>query len=83
MPYFVRKDTGETLFGSEIARHVGEIFRQGGSDQWYRLSVSELLPERYKEMAPYLTKGSELFDVWFDNSLSWDYALRQDAHSDN
>jgi len=24
-----------------------------------------------------------LFDVWFDNSFSWDFVLRQDAHSNN
>ena len=76
MPYFVRTDTGETIFNSEIARHVAEIFRNGGSDQWYQLSVAELLPERYKDISPYLMKGTDIFDVWFDNSLSWDYALR-------
>ena len=54
MPYFVRTDTGETIFNSEIARHVAEIFRNGGSDQWYRLSVAELLPKRFKELSPHL-----------------------------
>lgn len=24
-----------------------------------------------------------MFDVWFDNSLSWDFALLKDAHSMN
>ena len=83
IPYFVRTDTGEILCDSEIARHVADIFKEGGSDQWYQLSVKELLPSRYHEQASFLAKGSQLFDVWFDNSLSWDFALKQDAHSES
>ena len=83
MPYFVRTDTGEVLCDSEIARHVAEKFREGGSDQWYNLSVQELLPARYHDQAQFLRKGDQLFDVWFDSSLTWDFALKQDAHSNS
>ena len=84
IPYFVRKDTQEVLFDSEIARHVSEVFRKnGGSDAWLKLSVEELLPPRYRSDAPHLAKGNQIFDVWFDNALSWDYALVKDAHSQN
>lgn len=63
---------------------MAEVFRkQGGSDAWYKLSVEELLPRRYRSEAPHLTKGKEIFDVWFDNSLSWDFSLLKDAHSLN
>ena len=84
IPFFVRHDTEEILYDSEIARHVSEVFRkQGGSDAWYKLSVEELLPPRYKSQAPHLSKGRQIFDVWFDNSMSWDFALLKDAHSIN
>ena len=84
IPFFVRKDTDEILFDSEIARHVAEIFRRrGGSDAWYELGVEELLPQRYKSEAAQLKKGTHIFDVWFDNSLTWDYTLLRDAHSHN
>ena len=84
IPYFTRKDTGEVLFDGEIARYVADIFRkQGGSDAWYKLSVSELLPERYRSEAEHLAKGTQIFDVWFDNALSWDFALNKDAHQES
>ena len=84
IPYFVRSDTHEVLCDGEIARHVAEVFRKnGGSDAWYSLPVIDLLPPRYKDQSAFLKKGSEIFDVWFENSLSWDFVLRRDAHSDN
>ena len=84
IPYFVRKDTEQILCDSEIARHVSEVYRKnGGSDAWFKLSVEELLPARYKSEAAHLAKGTQVFDVWFDNSLSWDFALLKDAHSMN
>ena len=84
IPFFVRKDTEEIVCDGEIARYVGDVFRKhGGSDAWYKLSVEELLPPRYKKDATFLTKGKQVFDVWFDNALSWDYVLLKDAHSMN
>lgn len=59
IPYFVRKDTEEVLCDGEIARHVGEVFRKhGGSDAWYKLTVDELLPKRYRHEAEHLVKGN-------------------------
>lgn len=69
---------------AEIVRHVASVFRTHlGSDAWFTLPIADLLPVRYKDLASKLVKGDQVFDVWFDNSLSWDYALTQDAHSDN
>jgi len=42
-----------------------------------------LLPTKYKEEASNYMKGKQIFDVWFDTSLTWDFVLRKDAHSDN
>ena len=69
---------------AEIVRHVAGVFRTHlGSDAWFTLPIVDLLPARYKDLASKLVKGDQVFDVWFDNSLSWDYALTQDAQSDN
>ena len=84
IPYFYKIGTDEVLSNPEITRHVAEIIRQhGGSDAWYTLSVFELLPDKYKADASNYSKGQQIFDVWFDTSLTWDFVLRKDAHSDN
>lgn len=72
------------LCDAEIARHFATlVLKNGGSDCWYRMSVNELLPERYKNIASKLVKGNQIFDCWFDNSLSWDFVLRSNSHNDN
>lgn len=76
IPYFTYRDSGEVLMDAEIARYVATLFRrEGGSDAWFRLPVEELLPPRYKSEARKLEKGSQVFDVWFDNALTWGYVL--------
>jgi len=35
------------------------------------------LPKRYWDEAGKLTKGDQVFDVWFDNALSWNYVLNE------
>ena len=78
IPFFVRKDTGETLLDAEISLHVAKVFReQGGSDAWFKLPVVDLLPPRYRGIADKLVKGDQVFDVWFDNALTWNYVLNQ------
>lgn len=85
IPFFVRKDTGEVVLDTEIALHVAKVFReQGGSDAWFKLPVAALLPERHQEIADKLVKGDQVFDVWFDNALTWNYVLNDnDFHSNN
>jgi isoleucyl-tRNA synthetase len=83
VPYFTRReDPSQVLADQEIARHVARVFReQGGSDAWYRLPVAELLPPRYRDQAAHLVKGTQAFDVWFDNALSWGFT--EDFHERN
>jgi len=83
IPYFYNKNTKKIFTNQEIARHVAKVFReQGGSDAWYTLSVRELLPDAYKDEAIHLVKGDEVFDVWFDNSLTWKTILNDKEHLD-
>lgn len=58
IPYFERIGTGEILSSPEITRHVANVIRQhGGSDAWYNLSISDLLPTRHKAEADQFQKG--------------------------
>jgi isoleucyl-tRNA synthetase len=76
IPYFVRHDTGEVLMDAEIIRHVADVFKNNqGADAWYHLPVHDLLPPKYRDISSNYIKGNQIFDCWFDNSLSWDYAL--------
>lgn len=84
IPFFTRKDTGEVLIDSEIVAHVAEIVRTHGSDAWFTFSIKDLLPVRYQNIAEKLEKGDQVFDVWFDNGLTWNYVLNEtDFHEDN
>jgi isoleucyl-tRNA synthetase len=59
IPYFTYKESDKVLCDAQIARHFAELVRlNGGTDCWYRLSVRELLPERYKNIASKLDKGT-------------------------
>ena len=61
---------------TDITWHVSELFKLHGSDAWYTLPLKELLPLRYHSQIDMLTKGDQVFDVWFDNSFTWDFVLR-------
>jgi len=52
----------------------------GTSDIWYTFDIADLLPRRYKDQASELQKGYQVFDSWFDSSLSWSFALENQIH---
>ncbi len=84
IPFFTRQDTGEILIDSEIVSHVADIFRSHGSDTWFTFPIKDLLPSRYHNIADKLQKGDQVFDVWFDNALTWNYVLNEsDYHEQN
>jgi isoleucyl-tRNA synthetase len=56
----------------EIIEHFAQqVEHFGSSDIWYSFKTVDLLPPRYKEQASLLDKGDQVFDSWFDSSLSW------------
>ena len=75
IPFFTYRDSGKILLDSEILDHfmsLGET--HGTSDIWYSMDVADLLPPRYKDEAKQLEKQFQVFDSWFDSSLSWKFA---------
>lgn len=83
IPYFINKHSKKVFVNQETVLHVAKIFREHGSDAWYDLSIKELLPDAYKHQANDLIKGDEVFDVWFDNSLTWKTILLDQVHYDD
>jgi len=78
VPFFKYKDTGKVLMDTEIIEYFASLVEQHGtSDVWYSLDVADLLPPRYRSQADQLEKQYQVFDCWFDSSLSWNYVLNQ------
>lgn len=51
--------------------HIEKLFTEHGSDCWWTMDESELLPEEYKGEADKWQKGTDTMDVWFDSGSSW------------
>ncbi len=76
LPIFYHKHTGETLLNNETILHIEKLFRAKGSDCWWRLPISDLLPSSFSSQAEDFVKGSDTMDVWFDSGSSWAAVLK-------
>ncbi|MBN3947777.1 MAG: isoleucine--tRNA ligase [Nostoc sp. NMS7] len=77
IPVFYDEATGEPLLNEEIINHVQGIIAEKGSDAWWELSVTELLPESYRQNGKSYRKGTDTMDVWFDSGSSWAAVVQQ------
>ncbi|HEY9826043.1 MAG TPA: isoleucine--tRNA ligase [Stenomitos sp.] len=77
IPAFYDEETGEPLLTAETIAHVRNIIAAKGSDAWWELSVSELLPEAYRNNGRTYRKGTDTMDVWFDSGSSWAAVVEQ------
>ncbi|MEH2388821.1 MAG: isoleucine--tRNA ligase [Nostoc sp.] len=77
IPVFYDEATGEPLLNQEIINHVQGIIAEKGSDAWWELSVTELLPESYRQNGKSYRKGTDTMDVWFDSGSSWAAVVQQ------
>lgn len=72
IPVFYDKETGnEVLLNEDTLDHIQTLFAKHGSDAWYTMEESELLPEKYRDEAHKWKKGTDTMDVWFDSGSSW------------
>ncbi|GMH87402.1 hypothetical protein TrVE_jg12475 [Triparma verrucosa] len=71
IPVFYDSSGEEVLITEETLAHIEGIFKEQGSDAWWKLSVEELLPDSLKADADKWTKGTDTMDVWFDSGSSW------------
>ncbi len=73
IPIFFCKECGEPHIDKEAMQAVADIFRVKGSDAWYEMDASELLPEGTKCKKCGCTdfdKEKDIMDVWFDSGSS-------------
>ncbi|MGP0128149.1 MAG: isoleucine--tRNA ligase [cyanobacterium endosymbiont of Rhopalodia musculus] len=77
IPVFYNEETNKPLLTEETINHVQTIFLEKGSDAWWKLSVEELLPNKYSQDAHKYRKGTDTMDVWFDSGSSWAAVAKQ------
>ena len=73
IPIFFCKECGEPHIDREAMQAVADIFRVKGSDAWYEMDASELLPAGTKCKKCGCTdfdKEKDIMDVWFDSGSS-------------
>jgi len=75
IPVFYEEETGEPLLNEETISCVQAIIAEKGSDAWWKLSIEDLLPEKYR--GKQYRKGTDTMDVWFDSGSSWAAVLEQ------
>jgi isoleucyl-tRNA synthetase len=59
------------LLNEETLDHIQNLFAKHGSDCWWTMDETELLPEKYRDEATKWKKGTDTMDVWFDSGSSW------------
>ncbi|MEM1369211.1 MAG: isoleucine--tRNA ligase, partial [Cyanobacteria bacterium P01_H01_bin.15] len=71
IPVFYDVETGEALLNEATIKHAEAIIREKGSDAWWELDESELLPPEHRNDGRTYRKGTDTMDVWFDSGSSW------------
>lgn len=72
IPIFFCKDCGKPLVNERTIKIVSELFRQRGSNAWFELDASEILPDdiRCECGCGFFDKETDTMDVWFDSGSS-------------
>ncbi len=72
IPIFYCKDCGKELITDASIKAVSDLFRKKGSNSWYAMEASEILPEGTKCSCGHheFTKETDIMDVWFDSGSS-------------
>ena len=91
IPAFHTPD-GEVLLTPASVRAVSRSFSERGSDAWFLESPADLLrhydvaadPDAPKDLdVTTLTKGFDIFDVWFESGSSWFSVMMQRSPAQN
>lgn len=77
IPVFYDTETGDPLLNEATIQHVQAIIAAQGSDAWWELPVTELLPAAYRDNGHTYEKGMDTMDVWFDSGSSWAAVAKQ------
>ncbi|NBH77276.1 isoleucine--tRNA ligase [Clostridiaceae bacterium] len=72
IPIFFCKDCGKPLVNEQTIKIVSNLFRERGSNAWFELDASEILPDDIKCECGCgsFDKETDTMDVWFDSGSS-------------
>ena len=71
IPIFYCKDCGKYIVNEETIAKVSALFREKGSNAWYDMDASEIVPGLKCECGcTEFTKEKDIMDVWFDSGSS-------------
>lgn len=72
IPIFYCVDCGKELINKDTVKAVADLFRSKGTDKWWELDASEILPEgtACECGCREFTKEQDIMDVWFDSGSS-------------
>ncbi|MCM3787639.1 isoleucine--tRNA ligase [Domibacillus indicus] len=73
-------ENGEAIITDETVSHVSNLFREHGSNIWFKRTAKELLPEGFTHPGSpngEFTKENDIMDVWFDSGSSHEAVLEQ------
>ncbi len=79
IPAFYCEDCGESILTVQTIEHVARVFHEHGSQAWWAMDASALLPEGFRCACGSTTfrKEQDIMDVWFDSGSSHMSVLRQ------
>lgn len=81
IPVLYRKSNGTPIVDSDFIRHIAARVANMGSDFWFQEPLDQLVPHNFWEQwsldQDEVTKGTDVFDVWFDSGLSTLIVLRE------
>ena len=73
------KDCGEVTLDPQVIEHFANIVKEKGTDAWFELDVTELIPADFKCPAcgsKNFEKTHDTLDVWIDSGCSWEAVIR-------
>lgn len=79
IPIFFCKKCGKPLVNEQTIKLVSDLFREKGSNAWFELDASEILPSdiHCECGCGEFDKETDTMDVWFDSGSSWAAVIEQ------
>ncbi len=68
------------MLDQTVINYLKENFEKYGSDIWWKWTVMDLLPPKYKSQAENFEKGNLVFDHWFETGCAWYAVLCKQIH---
>lgn len=79
IPIFFCKKCGKPLVNEQTVKLVSDLFREKGSNAWFEMDASEILPSdiHCECGCGEFDKETDTMDVWFDSGSSWAAVIEQ------